>query len=61
MRVMSLIRIWFALMVCIILCVGFFFNSKNIPLYQKQREKTAPYKTSIYETKQHPLFQCHKE
>ena len=23
MRVMSLIRIWFALMVCIILCVGF--------------------------------------
>ncbi|PFL54842.1 hypothetical protein COJ30_27025, partial [Bacillus anthracis] len=28
MRVMSLIRIWFALMVCIILCVGFFLTLK---------------------------------
>ena len=37
MRVMSLIRIWFALMVCIILCVGF-FNSK-IFHYIKSREK----------------------
>ena len=42
MRVMSLIRIWFALMVCIILCVGF-FNSK-IFHYIKSREKTVPYK-----------------
>ena len=41
MRVMSLIRIWFALMVCIILCR--IFNSK-IFHYIKSREKTVPYK-----------------
>ena len=37
MRVMSPIRIWIALMICIILCVGF-FNSK-IFYYFKSREK----------------------
>ena len=42
MRVMSPIRIWIALMICIILCVGF-FNSK-IFHYIKSREKTVPYK-----------------
>ncbi|MEB9503339.1 hypothetical protein P4J13_05045 [Bacillus anthracis] len=43
MRVMSLIRIWFALMVCIILCVGFFLTLKYSTISKAER-KTAPYK-----------------
>ena len=52
MRVMSPIRIWIALMICIILCVGF-FNSK-IFHYFKSREKTVPY-TLLY-TKQNNIL-----
>jgi len=43
MRVMSLIRIWFALMVCIILCVGFFLTLKYSTISKAER-KTVPYK-----------------
>lgn len=43
MRVMSLIRIWFALMVCIILCVGFFLTLKYSTVSKAER-KTIPYK-----------------
>lgn len=43
MRVMSLIHIWFALMVCIILCVGFFLTLKYSTISKAER-KTAPYK-----------------
>ena len=43
MRVMSLIRIWLALMVCIILCVGFFLTLKYSTISKAER-KTAPYK-----------------
>lgn len=43
MRVMSLIRIWFALMVCIILCVGFFLTLKYSTVSKAER-KTVPYK-----------------
>ncbi|WP_267412611.1 hypothetical protein [Bacillus sp. GC_Bacil_1] len=43
MRVMSLIRIWIALMVCIILCVGFFLTLKYSTISKAER-KTVPYK-----------------
>ncbi|MBJ7928581.1 hypothetical protein COI51_03470 [Bacillus toyonensis] len=43
MRVMSLIRIWVALMVCIILCVGFFLTLKYSTISKAER-KTVPYK-----------------
>ncbi|PDZ50182.1 MULTISPECIES: hypothetical protein [Bacillus] len=43
MRVMSLIRIWFALMVCIILCVGFFLTLKYSTISKAER-RTVPYK-----------------
>ncbi|HHB1769940.1 TPA: hypothetical protein ACOQ31_004929 [Bacillus cereus] len=43
MRVMSLIRIWFALMVCIILCVGFFLTLKYSTVSKAER-KNVPYK-----------------
>ena len=42
MRVMSLIRIWFALMVCIILCVGFL--TLKYSTISKAERKTVPYK-----------------
>ena len=42
MRVMSLIRIWLALMVCIILCVGFL--TLKYSTISKAEGKTAPYK-----------------
>ncbi|MFU2030706.1 hypothetical protein CN582_12330 [Bacillus wiedmannii] len=43
MRVMSLIRIWVALMVCIILCVGFFLTLKYSTISKAER-KIVPYK-----------------
>ncbi|MEH7218316.1 hypothetical protein, partial [Bacillus toyonensis] len=43
MRVMSLIRIWVAFMVCIILCVGFFLTLKYSTISKAER-KTVPYK-----------------
>lgn len=49
MRVMSPIRIWIALMVCIILCVGFFLTLKYSTISKADR-KTVPYK--ILYTKQ---------
>ncbi|MDP7991044.1 hypothetical protein Q9B79_14735 [Bacillus sp. MHSD_36] len=49
MRVMSLIRIGFALMVCIILCVGFFLTLKYSTISKAER-KTVPYK--LFYTKQ---------
>jgi len=52
MRVMSLIRIWFALMVCIILCVGFFLTLKYSTISKAER-KTVPYK--LLYTKQNDI------
>ncbi|HDR8452761.1 hypothetical protein BHL47_27880 [Bacillus cereus] len=43
MRVMSPIRIWIALMICIILCVGFFLTLKYSTISKAER-KTVPYK-----------------
>ncbi|HDR7792526.1 TPA: hypothetical protein QCY19_001064 [Bacillus luti] len=43
MRVVSLIRIWIALMVCIILCIGFFLTLKYSTI-SKAEKKTVPYK-----------------
>ncbi|MDM5238327.1 hypothetical protein [Bacillus cereus] len=42
MRVISLIRIWIGLMVCIILCVGFFLTLKYSTISKAER-KTVPY------------------
>ncbi|PEF11952.1 hypothetical protein CON23_14535 [Bacillus thuringiensis] len=52
MRVMSLIRIWIALMVCIILCVGFFLTLKYSTISKAER-KTVPYK--LLYTKQNDI------
>ncbi|MGN7890749.1 hypothetical protein ACTJJY_01330 [Bacillus sp. 22475] len=52
MRVMSLIRIWIALMVCIILCVGFFLTLKYSTISNAER-KTVPYK--LLYTKQNDI------
>ncbi len=38
MRVMSLIRIWFALMVCIIFCVGFFLTLKYSTISKAEKK-----------------------
>ena len=57
MRVMSPIRIWIALMICIILCVGF-LTLKYSTI--SKAEKNSSIHTFVYETKQHPLFQFHK-
>ncbi|MCU5024827.1 hypothetical protein OB988_20385 [Bacillus cereus] len=43
MRVMPPIRIWIALMICIILCVGFFLTLKYSTISKAER-KTVPYK-----------------
>ena len=43
MRVISLIRIWITLMVCIILCVGFFLTLKYSTISKAERN-TVPYK-----------------
>ena len=53
MRVMSPIRIWIALMVCIILCVGFFLTLKYSTISKADR-KTVPYK--ILYTKQNNIL-----
>ena len=42
MRVMSPIRIWIALMICIILCVGFL--TLKYSTISKAERKTVPYK-----------------
>lgn len=42
MRVISPIRIWIGLMVCIILCVGFFLTLKYSTISKAER-KTIPY------------------
>lgn len=42
MRVISPIRIWIGLMVCIILCVGFFLTLKYSTISKAER-KTVPY------------------
>ncbi|MGN4446041.1 hypothetical protein ACTFOB_14120 [Bacillus cereus group sp. MYBK79-1] len=52
MRVMSLIRIWFALMICIILCVGFFLTLKYSTISKAER-KTVPY--NLLYTKQNNI------
>ncbi len=52
MRVMSPIRIWIALMVCIILCVGFFLTLKYSTISKAER-KTVPYK--LLYTKQNDI------
>ncbi|PEQ36019.1 hypothetical protein [Bacillus thuringiensis] len=52
MRVMSLIRIWIALMICIILCVGFFLTLKYSTISKAER-KTVPYK--LLYTKQNDI------
>ncbi|MCU5128575.1 hypothetical protein OCA18_08850 [Bacillus cereus] len=52
MRVMSLIRIWIALMVCSILCVGFFLTLKYSTISKAER-KTVPYK--LLYTKQNDI------
>lgn len=49
---MSLIRIWIALMVCIILCVGFFLTLKYSTISKAER-KTVPYK--LLYTKQNDI------
>ena len=53
MRVMSPIRIWIALMICIILCVGFFLTLKYSTISKAER-KTVPY-TLLY-TKQNNIL-----
>ena len=50
---MSPIRIWIALMVCIILCVGFFLTLKYSTISKADR-KTVPYK--IFYTKQNNIL-----
>lgn len=49
---MSLIRIWIALMICIILCVGFFLTLKYSTISKAER-KTVPYK--LLYTKQNDI------
>ena len=49
---MSPIRIWIALMVCIILCVGFFLTLKYSTISKAER-KTVPYK--LLYTKQNDI------
>ncbi|KIQ78965.1 hypothetical protein RW25_15360 [Bacillus sp. L_1B0_8] len=53
MRVMSPIRIWIALMICIILCVGFFLTLKYSTISKAER-KTVPYK--LLYTKQNDIL-----
>ncbi|MCU7662773.1 hypothetical protein [Bacillus thuringiensis] len=53
MRVMSPIRIWIALMICIILCVGFFLTLKYSTISNAER-KTVPYK--LLYTKQNDIL-----
>ena len=52
MRVMSPIRIWIALMICIILCVGFL--TLKYSTISKAERKTVPY-TLLY-TKQNNIL-----
>ncbi|WP_226602721.1 hypothetical protein [Bacillus cereus] len=53
MRVMSPVRIWIALMICIILCVGFFLTLKYSTISKAER-KTVPYK--LLYTKQNDIL-----
>lgn len=54
MRVMSPIRIWIALMICIILCVGFFLTLKYSTISKAER-KTVPY-TLLYRKQNNILY-----
>lgn len=60
MRVISLIRIWIGLMVCIILCVGFFLTLKYSTI-SKAEGKTVPYELLYTKQNSVPYSSTHNE